>query len=44
MGLVPLEDVILFSDYEWGIIDELEKPLQINLSTTFGFFQTHPNY
>ncbi len=40
MGLVPLEDVILFSDYEWGIIDELEKPLQINLSTTFGFFQT----
>ena len=39
MGLVPLENVILFEDYEWGILDELEEPLQINLDYTFGFFE-----
>ncbi|MDG5471397.1 SMI1/KNR4 family protein [Jeotgalibacillus sp. ET6] len=40
MGLVPLEDVTFFDDDEWGIIEELEEPLQIDLQTTFGFFKS----
>ncbi|WP_342472608.1 SMI1/KNR4 family protein [Metasolibacillus sp. FSL H7-0170] len=40
MGLVPLESVTYFDDDEWGIIDELEVPLQIDLKTTFGFFKS----
>lgn len=38
MGLVPLESVTYLDDYEWGIIEELKEPLQINLKTSFGFF------
>lgn len=38
MGLVPLESVTYFDDYEWGIIEELKEPLQIDLKTSFGFF------
>lgn len=40
MGLVPLEDVTFFDDDEWGIIEDLEEPLQIELKTTFGFFKS----
>lgn len=40
MGLVPLEAVTFFDDDEWGIIEELEEPLQIDLKTTFGFFKS----
>ncbi|MGD6842178.1 SMI1/KNR4 family protein [Bacillus infantis] len=40
MGLVALEDVTFFEDDEWGIIEELEEPIQINLKTTFGFFKS----
>lgn len=40
MGLVPLENVTFFDDDEWGIIEELEEPLQIDLQTTFGFFKS----
>ncbi|KGR82251.1 hypothetical protein [Lysinibacillus odysseyi] len=40
MGLVPLENVTYFDDDEWGIIEELEEPIQINLETTFGFFKS----
>lgn|SRR5699024_329360 len=40
MGLVPLEEVTFFADDEWGIIEELKGPLQIDLKTTFGFFKT----
>ena len=40
MGLVPLKDVTYFDDDEWGIIEELEELLQINLKTTFGFFKS----
>lgn len=40
MGLVPLENVAFFEDDEWGIIEELEEPLQINLNSTFGFFKS----
>lgn len=39
MGLVPLESVTYFDDDEWGIIEDLEEPIQINLKTTFGFFK-----
>lgn len=38
MGLVPLESVTYFEDYEWGIIEDLEEPMKIDLKTTFGFF------
>ena len=40
MGLVPFECVTYFDDDEWGIIEELEEPLQIDLKTTFGFFKS----
>lgn len=40
MGLVNLDLVTFFDDDEWGIIEELEEPLQINLKTTFGFFKS----
>lgn len=39
MGLIQLDEVTHFSDDEWGIIDELEEPLQINLETTYGFYE-----
>lgn len=39
MGLVPCEHITRFSDYEWGIIDELDEPLEINLDYTYGFFE-----
>ncbi|HDR6287854.1 TPA: SMI1/KNR4 family protein [Bacillus cereus] len=40
MGLMPLETITYFGDddLEWGIIDELEEPIRINLKTSFGFF------
>jgi hypothetical protein len=40
MGLVPLESVTYLGDedLDWGIIDQLEEPIQINLETSFGFF------
>jgi len=37
MGLVPLGSVTYFDDDEWGIIEELREPIQIDLKTTFGF-------
>lgn len=40
MGLVPLECVTFFDDDEWGIIEELKEPLQIDLKTTYGFFKS----
>ncbi|URZ08858.1 SMI1/KNR4 family protein [Clostridium felsineum] len=40
MGLVPIQSVTFFDDDEWGIIEDLEEPLQINLETTFGFFKS----
>ncbi len=39
MGLVTLNEVTHFSDDDWGILDELEEPLQISLDTTYGFFK-----
>ncbi|MBO1004901.1 SMI1/KNR4 family protein [Pseudogracilibacillus auburnensis] len=39
MGLVPLERITYFEDYEWGILDELDEPLGINIATTYGFFE-----
>lgn len=38
MGLLSLQDVVFFIDEDWGILDELSKPLKINLETTFGMF------
>jgi len=40
MGLVPFEFVTYLGDddLEWGILDELIEPIQIDLTSTFGFF------
>lgn len=40
MGLVPLESVTYLGDddLEWGILEELEEPLQLDLTASFGFF------
>ena len=40
MGLVPISSVTFLGDdeIEWGILEELEQPLQLNLNTSFGFF------
>lgn len=40
MGLVPLDKVVYFGDDEWGIIDELQEPLGIDLGSTYGFFSS----
>ncbi|MCM3033908.1 SMI1/KNR4 family protein [Niallia sp. MER 6] len=40
MGLVPFEHVTRFDDYEWGILEELDEPLGINMEKTYGFFQS----
>lgn len=40
MGLVPFDEVTYFLDDEWGILEELDEPLAINLETTFGFFNS----
>lgn len=39
MGLVPLERITHFEDHEWGILEELDEPLGINMSTTYSFFE-----
>lgn len=40
MGLVPFNSVTYIGDedLEWGIIDDLDEPLRINLESSFGFF------
>jgi hypothetical protein len=40
MGLVPLESVTYLGDddLEWSILEELEEPLQLDLTASFGFF------
>ena len=35
----PSQFVTYFDDDEWGIIEELEEPLKIDLKSTFGFFK-----
>lgn len=40
MGLEPRDSVTFFDDYEWGIIEELEEPIKIDLKTTYGFFRS----
>lgn len=37
-GIVSIGRVTCFGESEWGIIDDLEEPLQINLDTTYGFY------
>ncbi|MDQ7864187.1 hypothetical protein RCO48_33155 [Peribacillus frigoritolerans] len=38
MGLVPVDRITHFEDYEWGILEELDEPLGINMASTYGFF------
>ncbi|MDF2523921.1 MAG: hypothetical protein K0R31_1562 [Clostridiales bacterium] len=40
MGLVSLDKVVSFEDDEWGIIDDLQEPLGIDLHSTYGFFSS----
>ena len=39
MGLVPVDRITHFEDYEWGILEELDEPLGINMASTYGFFE-----
>lgn len=39
MGLVPVECITHFENHEWGILEELDEPLGINMATTYGFFE-----
>lgn len=39
MGLVPIESITHFEDHEWGILEELDGPLRVNIATTYGFFE-----
>ncbi|MFJ5772510.1 SMI1/KNR4 family protein [Psychrobacillus sp. NPDC093180] len=39
MGLVPVEHITHFEDYEWGILEDLDEPLGIIMDTTYGVFQ-----
>ena len=32
------DDIVVFDDEEWGILDDLKQPLKIYLPTTFGIF------
>lgn len=38
MGMDALRNVTYFADEEWGIIEDLKEPLQIDLKSTFSFF------
>lgn len=38
MGLLSVSDIVIFDEEDWGILDELSQPLQIQLKTTFGVF------
>ncbi|WP_224771188.1 SMI1/KNR4 family protein [Metabacillus idriensis] len=38
MGLVSLNSVTYLDEYEWGILDEIDDPIKINLQTSYGFF------
>lgn len=38
MGLVALQNFMIFDKEDWGIIDELNEPLKICLKSTFGVF------
>ncbi len=40
MGLVEIENVSCLAEDEWGILDDLESPLQIDMDTTYSFFET----
>jgi len=40
LGLVNLDEVTYFDDYDWEILEELNEPIKINLETTFGFFSS----
>jgi len=39
MGLVPMGHVTYFDEFEWGILEELDEALGINMEKTYGFFQ-----
>ncbi len=40
MGLVESGNISCLGDDEWGILDELEEPLRINLNTSYGLFES----
>lgn len=39
MGLVECESITCLSDDEWGIIEEINELVKVNLNTTFSFFE-----
>lgn len=38
MGLSPVNEIFLFDDEDWHILEELAEPIQIDLENTYGIF------
>lgn len=39
MGLTPLQNLLNMGSREWDILEDMDEPLRINLSTSYGFFR-----
>lgn len=40
MGIVPLDDILILGEEDWGILDKLHEPLKISLDDSFGIFSS----
>lgn len=40
MGLVETQNISCMAEDEWGILEELEEPLQLDLSSSYSLFET----
>ncbi|KMT63013.1 hypothetical protein [Paenilisteria newyorkensis] len=40
MGIDSIENITYMDEDEWGIIEELEEPIKINLESSYGFFSS----
>jgi hypothetical protein len=38
MGLLPVESITNLDDLEWGILEDMTEPVQIELKNSYGFF------
>ncbi|MDZ5609891.1 hypothetical protein U2I54_23255 [Bacillus pseudomycoides] len=37
-GVVPEDEVSKFCEYDWGVIEELDESIKIDVNSTLGFF------
>ncbi|MBC6310997.1 SMI1/KNR4 family protein, partial [Listeria sp. FSL L7-1582] len=40
MGIDSIENITYMDEDEWGIIEELDEPIKINLESSYGFFSS----